>query len=468
MLQKGHARCGAARARSALGQDALNSKACTNGRGTGAASGLTGRPNPSMKPSRGVVAAPVCLLAVLAGTVTIAPESGLGAESPATVLLSVGVSKPLMNAQADIRKENWNAAFEDIKQAQSAVNKTTKDEYHIDELFAYVLYRQNKYTQAAAVYERLLASPLMPAEQVDERTKAIAEMYFRTGNYSKAARWAEKYLERHPGQPDIAEMLGDYYFRMGEYEKAAATMTAVATNAERAKEIPRESWLRIIEDACYRLDNTQGVKNALVQLVRYYQKPQDWSELIDLYSQDVYDDRVALGYRRLMFDLHVLTRPDDYEQMAFDALNEGVPAEALQVLERGEKDGLFAGPHNLPGDYERLLKLVEERTAVSSALLPGLAAKAITAATGQDDVLIGQMYLSGGQYDQAIAAFKRAINKGGLQDADEVQISLGIAYLKQGLKHLADQAFEAVGQGSKWAGLARLWTLRVEDNASVS
>jgi len=49
-----------------------------------------------------------------------------------------------------------------------------------------------------------------------------------------------------------------------------------------------------------------------------------------------------------------------------------------------------------------------------------------------------------------------------------VQIDLGITYLKRGLGQFADQAFEAVSKGSKWACLANCWTLRMDDNASVS
>ena len=55
-----------------------------------------------------------------------------------------------------------------------------------------------------------------------------------------------------------------------------------------------------------------------------------------------------------------------------------------------------------------------------------------------------------------------------MQDEDKVQIVVGIAHLKRGLRQFADQAFEGVPKGSKWAGLAKLWALRTDDNASVS
>ena len=58
-------------------------------------------------------------------------------------------------------------------------------------------------------------------------------------------------------------------------------------------------------------------------------------------------------------------------------------------------------------------------------------------------MLLGQIYLSYGQYDLAVAALNRGINKGGVQEADEAHMSLGIAYLQLGLRDLADEAFRA-------------------------
>jgi tetratricopeptide (TPR) repeat protein len=105
----------------------------------------------------------------------------------------------------------------------------------------------------------------------------------------------------------------------------------------------------------------------------------------------------------------------------------------------------------------------QRKTEENRLLLARIAARSAVARKGKDDVLLGQMYLSYGQYDQAIDALTRGINKGGLEDGDEAQVSLGIAYLNQGRKQPAEQAFQAVGKGSKWAGLAELWMLRAVD-----
>jgi Tfp pilus assembly protein PilF len=79
---------------------------------------------------------------------------------------------------------------------------------------------------------------------------------------------------------------------------------------------------------------------------------------------------------------------------------------------------------------------------------------------------MGDAYLSYGQYDQAIAAFERGIKKGSVTDADEAQISLGIAYLEKGQKDQAREAFKAVKPGSKWSDLAELWSIHAQSVGS--
>ena len=395
----------------------------------------------------------------IAGIVCAACASA--AEKSPTEIVPAPMVKPLEAAQLAIRRMNWPVALDDLEQAQATKNKTPQAEYTVDDLLAYVLYRQNKYAEAAEAYERLLQSPLMPAAEINGRMKTIAELYYRLGNYLKAVYWAKKCLAADNDQPQLEEMLGDSYFRMNDYKNTAATMMAAVSRVEALKQTPKESWLRLIDDSYYRLGDIQGMKRALLKLVYYYQRPRDWSELIDLYSQDVHDPHITFEFRRLMFDLDLLKRPGDYESMVFEALGENVPAVADQVLERAKQDQVFAGPDTFPGQYEHLMALVQKQLAPNRAKLSKLAQEATRSATGKDAVLAGQIYLSYGDYDHAVDSLTRGIAKGGLEDIDGARLDLGIAYWKQGQRQLADQAFNAIAKDSKSAALAELWALRI-------
>lgn len=396
----------------------------------------------------------------LVGATLFTPAPSIGAEQ--TELLSASVAAPLKAAQEAIHRKNWGKAIEAIDKTNDIANKSAKEQYAINELLAYVLYQQKSYDQAAKIYEQQLESGLMPAEQRGQRAKAVAEMFFRVGNYPKTIKWAKVYLESHPEQSEVGALLGESYFAIKDYKLAAATMTRVVADAERAKKTPKQSWLRIIDNSYYQLSDSAGRERALTKLVRYYHSTDDWNALLRDYSHDVRDDEIAAGYRFLKFDLGMLTSVDDYEELVFDALDAGVPSEALKAIERGNKLGLFSGPDVLPGKYERLRRAVQKQTGEARDFMRLYAAIPLTATTAHDDIRAGQIYLSNGKYAEAIAALKHGIDKSAAADADEATINLGIAYLKQGNRDAAVQTFHSIDAHSKWTDLATLWSLRDE------
>src|SRR5215471_769274 len=134
------------------------------------------------------------------------------ADEKTKVTLSEPVAKPLRAAQDAIKRKQWQSALEQIKQAQAVDKKTTQDEYSIDKLLAYVLYEEKNYREAATVYERLIASPLIPASEADTSMKAVAEMHYRSANYPEAIKWSKKYLEKHPDALQIQDELGASHF----------------------------------------------------------------------------------------------------------------------------------------------------------------------------------------------------------------------------------------------------------------
>lgn len=402
--------------------------------------------------------------------VALSGSVALGSMSVVTVVnaaeggqFSAGVAKALKAAQDATKKGQWNVALEKIKEAQAQSGKTKYDEYQIDNFLAYVLFSQKKMGEAAVVYERLLNSGQMPANEVDTRTKSLAQMYFQLKNYDKAATYAKRLYDKNPNQQDVALVLGQSYYLQKDYKNAISVMNALATRVERAGGKPDEDWLRLVQDSQNQLNDKNGANETLRRLVRHYNKPGDWNAL--LANRGRYSDRVNLGYFRLMREAGVLSRDRDYFEFAQLAMDERVgnaPDEAVKIIEEGMEKGILKSDDKAQqGRYDRLLQAAKERAAANKQSLATLAKQTEAAANGQADVALGQAYLGAGNYDEAINALQRGIKRGGLTDADEAQTALGYAYLQKGQKAQARQAFRAVKQDSEWAQLAELWSLRV-------
>jgi tetratricopeptide (TPR) repeat protein len=396
------------------------------------------------------------LAAVLPGAAALAAESG-------NKITTRAVAEPLKKAQDAMSKKQWDVALPEIKKAQAVEKKTPFEAYQIDEFLGYVLIQQKKFGEAAPVFERMLNSGFVPPENVDERTKTVAQLYFQVKEYRKAAEWAKRWLDKNPGNEEMSVLLGQSQYVQNDFKNAAQTMMGVVTNAERAGRPVQENWLQIVLSSQFKLDNKEGIADALKKLVRHHPKDEYWENVLDIYRRQDTSDRVTLGYYRIMNEVGVLKEAGDYEEMAQLAMDAGVPGEAQQIVEKGMENGaLKSDDKNKQGRFDRLLNGAKKQASADQASLAQLAKEAEKATQGQADVALGQAYLSYGKYDEAIGAIQRGLRKGGVTDTDEAQISLGIAYLRKGQKDLARQAFRAVKDGSKWKSLAELWEIRTQ------
>lgn len=394
---------------------------------------------------------------------TLLAPTAQAAEEKQNKITTKAVAKPLKAAQEAMQKKQWDTALTHIKEAAAVEKKTPFEAYQIDEFMGYVLIQQKKFGAAAPVFERMLNSGLMPADQVDERTKTVAQLYFQVKDYKKAAQWAKTWLDKHPNTEDMGILLGQSQYLLNDFKGAAATMNTVINNAEKAGRKPDENWIQIVMSSHFKLDNKDGIGDALKKMVRYYPKPEYWENLLDIYRRKEGGDRVTLGYYRLMNDVGVLKDKGDYVEMAQLAMDAGVPGEAQEIVQKGMDQGtLKSADKTEQGRYDRLLVGAKKQSDLDKASLAQLAAEAEKSKSGQAQVALGQAYLSYGEVDKAIAALQKGIGMPGVTDLDEAQISLGIAYLKKGQKDQARQAFNAVKDQSKWNDLADLWAIRTQ------
>lgn len=398
------------------------------------------------------------------GVAALTPATAVAAEQSANKITTKAVAVPMKKAQEAIQAKQWDTALAEIKKAQAVEKKTPFEAYQIDEFLAYVLIQQKKYGEAATVYERIINSGQLPDAQRDERMKTLATLAFQTKDYKKALEWAKRSLERQPNQQDMGQMVAQSYYLLGDYPNAAASMQKVIQQAERAGKVPEENWLQIVLSSHFKSEpqNKEGVAQALKQIVRYYPSTEYWENLLDIYRRkNSNDDRIILGYYRLMEHVGALKDKGDIVEMAQLAMDAGVPGEAEALVERNIKSGVLKSDDKTEqGRYDRLLSGAKKLAAEDKASLDQLAKEAEKSSQGQALVALGHAYMSYGRYDEAIEAIQKGIKKGGVTDVDEAQVLLGIAYMKKGQKDLARQAFRAVKDDSKWNDLSDLWMIR--------
>ena len=367
--------------------------------------------------------------------------------------VSAPVGKPLKAAQDAIQKRNWNGALAAIKQAQAVEPRTAYDNYKINELLWYVYLQQGRNADAARLLEQQMASGLMPAGEKVQRTKTLAQLYFRGGSYGKAAQFATQYLKSSPGDQEMQLLVAQSYYQQKDYKNAIAAADRMIKGSAK----PSEDVLQLKLRSSYEIGDKAGSAEALDLLLKYYPSQDTWSRVLDGFIAQTKHDHELLALYRLSEDVGVLAKPRQYTDMSQALVVAGFAIEGQRVIEKGIAAGVFQGEELARA--QRTLESAKRRADAERAELPKAAAKLAAAKTADEMYAVGKLYFSAGDYAQASAALAKAVAKGGLTDPDEGNMLLGISLSRQGKKAEAAKAFAAV-KDPKFAEVARLWTMK--------
>jgi tetratricopeptide (TPR) repeat protein len=400
------------------------------------------------------------ILLMLALALSLGAATLTGVLIPATAQaekFSKAVGEPLQAAQAAIKKKQWTQALGSIKQAQAVTPKTATEEYTINELLGYVLLQTGDNAGAVKAYEANL--PQTPPDQVPGRVKALAQLNAKAKNFPKAIDYGNRWIKSSPGDTDAYYLVAQSYYQTQDCKNTVRVLQDGMNAARKNGQAVKENWLDMKLFCQDKLNDKEGLAETREQLVRNNPSRENWDNLLaTLYTNPNNDDLTTLGYFRLGSDLDVLKKPEHYFELAQMSIEGKVPGEAVTVLEKGIANKVFSEKR----DQERSARLLTNAKTQADAIkaeLPKLEQDARASKTGEADVELGMAYVSSGQYDKAVEALRRGLQKGANKRTDEANIMLGRAYLKLKQKDAARRAFKAVPDDSKLARVAELYDL---------
>ena len=303
------------------------------------------------------------LSAALRGAaLTMAAAAMLPAAAVAQQTVSQAVGKHLKEAQAAIGRKQWDTATKAIRQAQSVQPRSAFEDYKINELQLYVYLQQGRNADAAKLLEQQMASGQMPAGERTQRSKTLAQLYFRANNYGKAIQVANDYLKAVPGDREMQMMVAQGYYQQKNYKGAIAAAQKLAGGGQ-----PSEDILQLILRSNYELGDKAGTAKALEQLLKYYPTPETWKSLLQTYFNQAKGDDEKLALYRLSQDVGALEKSSDYFDMAEALIVEGFPAEGRRVIEAGVAAKAFTPEEE--NRVQRTLASADKELAKQSVLM---------------------------------------------------------------------------------------------------
>jgi tetratricopeptide (TPR) repeat protein len=409
--------------------------------------------------SLATLAATLVLSAAVVGATSLVPV--VAADKKEENKVSKDLAKPLKAAQDALQAKKYPDALAKLKEAESNPKKTPYDEHVINVLAGSAYARTNDYQSAEKAFEAQANDGFTEQSELPRIIKATAQINYQLKNYDKAIEYGNRAIKGGYGDEEVNVIVGQSYYLKGDYKGTLKFFEPIVESDIKAGRTPKDQSLQLIMSSCVKTDDSACTTKALEKLVTYYPKPDYWKDLLYTLQQDrtqTQSDKNTLQLYRLMSEVDVLARADDYTEMAQLAMEQGSPGEAQHILEKGFQKGVFADQRTKDKN-QRLLDQAKKAAAADEASLPKIEKDADAAPTGDKDVGVGLAYLGYLQYDKASDLLTKGLTKGGVKSEAEARLLLGIAQLKGGHKDDAVKSFHAVKGDPTLERLANLWSL---------
>ena len=400
------------------------------------------------------------LLSALLGLGALCPAAAppaLAAEGKQTAREQVG--RPVQAAEQLLKQRKFKEALAKLQEADAVADKTPYEVYVIAATRAVAYLDTADYPATIKSLELVLSTGILPPAEALQRVETLAQLSYQVKNYPAVVEYAERYY-RDGGKDEQPRLLAaQAYYLQNDFAGAAKTSRAVLRDAEKAGKPPGEPVLQMLASSEYQQKNDGGYVDALKRLAAAYPKPHYWRDLLAAVQRKPgFAGRFALDADRLMAAAGAMDTPDRYMEAAQLALQAGLPGDAKSLLDKGYATGVL-GQGAAAERQQRLAAMADRQSSADINGLAQLAKEAGAAANGLPWVKLGEAYASYGQYDNAVAALQKGIQKGGLKYPEDAKLHLGIAYLQAKQPAKAKEMLSSVTGADGAQDLAQLWLI---------
>lgn len=314
----------------------------------------------------------------------------------------------------------------------------------------------------APAIDSLIALGQVAADELPGYLTLQAQFALDARDTPKAERALNQLLTLRPNDANTMWTLARLRLQQNNRPEGIAMLQrAIAAHQASGRPAP-EPWHRLALATAY--ESRQAAQSiALARtLVGAYPSAVNWRDALLIYRElGTLDTGAQVDLWRLMRATGALSGERDYQQLA-EALNQaGLPGEAKAVLDEGVTRRMIDSARS---PFREMLSVATQRIPADRADLPNAQRAALAAATGTPALRTGDAMLGYGRYADAVALYRAAIQKGGI-DANVVNTRIGIAHALAGQRVEAEAAFRAV-TGPR-ADLAAFWLLWLAQPARV-
>lgn len=402
------------------------------------------------------LAACAALALALGGLPLETPAQDKDAQSQKGNAVRPEVGKPLQEAQRLSRAGRHKDALAKVREAEGVSGKTANESLLVQRMLGSVATAAGDSDTAIKAFETVLASGRVSGKEEQQMVQAIAVGYYKKKDFAKAAQWTQRYFKEGGGDPAMRTVLLQSYYLGNDCASVNRLLAPVAEGNGRK---PLEEELQILANCYLKQRDNAGYVAAIEKLVVHYPKKEYWTDLLArVQKKPGFSDRLGVHVYRLRFVTGNLTTPSDYMEAVQLALQDGIPAEAKVILEKGYAAGLL-GKGAEAERHGRLRDLVNKTLEEWRTNRARLESEALAAKDGNDLVKFGLNLVYEGEADKGLKLVEQGIRKGGLKRPEDAKLQYGEAQLHAGRRAQGVQTLRNVKGNDGVADIARLWVL---------
>jgi len=377
-------------------------------------------------------------------------------ETRRTPALRNKVYEKLAEAQAFAEEKQLAQAAKVLDGMISAGGKSELNSYelaNVYNLYAFIHYSNEDYNKALEAYENVVRQPEIPLAMEINTRYTIAQLYFVQERWREGINALKKWFDMsETPNANAYVLLSQGYYQLKDYDEALRNIeTAISMYRDKDK-VPKEQWFNLARFLYMEKNQTDRAQGILEELLFFYPKKQYWVQLSYIYSERQNESR-QLAAMETAYDQDMLEKDGEYRNLASLFLAQNVPYKAGKVLKEGFEEEIVEDKSK---NWELLAGAWRQAQEVDWAI-PAMEKAASKSDSGDLYARLGSIYLDGEQFDKAIEAINRGLQRGGVKRPDNARLVLGMAYFNTNQYEKARDAFRAAGRDERSKDYARQW-----------
>lgn len=325
-------------------------------------------------------------------------------------------------------------------------------------LYAFIHYSREDYDKALQAYENVVKQVDIPLAMEINTRYTVAQLHFVQENWREGIAALLKWFDMSENAPASAYiLLAQGYYQLEDFPKSLENVEIAINMQTESGKTPKEQWWNLARFLYTDRGDVDSALDVLENLLTHYPKKDYWIQLGYMYSEKSNEKR-QLGSMETAYLQDMLDKDGEIRNLASLYLSQGAPYKAGRVMEKG-----FENEHveDNSKNYELMAGSWRQAQEIQKAI-PAMEIAASKSDSGELYSQLGSVYLDGDQFDKAIAAIQKGLERGGIKRPDTARLVLGMAHFNREEYDSAREAFRAAGRDERSEQYAKQWMTYME------